>query len=117
MADTVPLAIDVPRQVLMDLLCTAVEGGSNYWASFSRATCTKDGDYLSVHVREYEASGDRLLSRRVTAEDLATGLARLGTAKFATASQHLADALSEDGDATTADVVLQMTVFGDVVYG
>lgn len=116
-AETVLLNVPVSRQLLMDLLCTAVEGGSNYWAQFSKAERTPDLDYLSVHVREQEASGCARVSRTVTADDLALGLERLATAKFATATQHLADALSEDGDATTADVVLQMTLFGDVVYG
>jgi hypothetical protein len=115
--EMVALVAAVPLQTLRDLLCTAVEGGSNYWATFSDAERTEDLDYLSVRVREHEAHGDkRALSRVVTAEDLAVGLQRLTKASFEAAMQHFADALTNH-DATTADVVLQMTVFGDVVYG
>lgn len=111
--------VPITRQALRDLLCTAVEGGSNYWAMFEDAERTESLDYLGVVVVEHEAhsKGVPALRRRITAEDLAQGLERLAAATFPAAKQHLADALSENGDATTADVVLQMAVFGDVIYG
>ena len=117
--DSVTFPVTVRRQLLLDLLCTAVEGGSGYWAEFSEAERTPDLDYLSVRVTELEASSSDKprVNRIVKAEELATGLARLSQATFETAWQHLADALSENGDAITADVVLQMTVLGELVYG
>lgn len=33
----VTLSLTISRQFLMDVLCTAVEGGSNYWADFEKA--------------------------------------------------------------------------------
>ncbi len=118
-ARTLSVTLPVSRLRLMDLLCTAVEGGSNYWAKFRHSRRTADLDYLQVDVAEHEASGDGPpMERVVTAEDLLVGLQRLATSTMETANQHLLDAISEDGgDATTADVVLQMTVFGEVVYG
>ena len=117
--DTVTLRIEVSKQLLMDLLCTAVEGGSNYWAEFGRCQRTPDLDYLSADVFELDThrADQPKLHRIVTADELAHGLENLARATFASAARHLADALSENGDAVTADVVLQMTVFGDVVYG
>jgi hypothetical protein len=124
--ETVVLNIPVSRQTLRSLLCTAVEsGGSDYWAEFRDAERTEDLDYLRVRVIELEQSDDRpRRNRYITAEDLATGLERLAkvaadperSAKFPAAGKHFADALG-DHDAETADVVLQMTIFGELVYG
>lgn len=123
-----PVILNVPvsRQLLRDLLCTAVEGGSNYWARFGRAERTADLDYLSVTIRANDGNGKRI-ERVVTAEQLGEGIETLALAttedwqaahhKFPAAGQHLANALSENGDAITADVVLQMTVFGTLIYG
>ncbi len=122
--DTITVSFPVQCQLLRDLLCTAVEsGGCNYWAAFSNATRTEGLDYLRVRVTEHEShsEGPRF-NRYVEAEDLARGLTRLAeaasrdAASFPSAAKHLADALSNH-DATTADVVLQMTMFGELVYG
>ena len=123
---TLILNIPVSQQLLRDLLSTAIEGGSTYWASFSNCERDADLNYLKVRVTEIDASSSA--PRRnlyITPEELANGLERLGRvcadpekfARFPTAGKHLADALSEDGDVITADVVLQMTVFGEVIYG
>lgn len=124
--ETVTVHIEVSLQTLRDLLCTAVEGGSTYWARFSVAEAdrTEHLDYLRVKVTELEASRADVhrINRYVSAEDLAQGIRRLAEAaakddgSFPAAAMHLARALS-DHDATTADVVLQMAVFGEVIYG
>lgn len=123
--DDIVLNIPVPREMLRDLLCTAVEGGSNYWADFSAAVRTEGLDYLRVKVTEQEPSRDDTprVNRYIDADDLAIGIQRLAKAaiaddgKFPAAGKHLGDVLSENGDATTADVVLQMTIFGELIYG
>lgn len=126
--DTVVLNIPISRQTLRDLLSTAIEGGSSYWADFSKAERAGDGDYLRVKVTEREKSSKERLrvNRFVTAEDLANGIQRLAACAvsgqfrdgtlFPAAGKHFADAIG-DHDAVTADVVLQMTVFGELVYG
>lgn len=120
------LALQVSEQTLIDLLITAVEGGSNYWATITAEERNAAGDYVKVRVLEAEASGKDgvRVHRIVTPHDLLIGLQRLAyvaadekaLADFPTALKHLTDALT-DHDATTADVVLQMAVFGEVVYG
>jgi hypothetical protein len=114
---SVPVVFDEQR--LRDLMCSAVEGGSNYWARFYRSERTPDLDYLSVEVVEEEPHSDDTprFKGRIKAEDLARGLELLGRAPFPAAAQHLANFLSENDDAETADVVLQMTVFGELIYG
>jgi hypothetical protein len=126
--DSFVINIVVPRQLLLDLICTAVEGGSNYWAAFGDAERATDLDYLKVRVIEHEAheEGTPRVNRFITALEMANGLERLATKAvehaagrndFSAAGKHLGDALSESGDATTADVVLQMAIFGEVIYG
>jgi hypothetical protein len=68
---------------------------------------------------EHEAHSDdkRRVNRFVTADELRIGLERLTQATFETAWKHFADAVGDNHDATTADVVLQMAVFGDLIYG
>lgn len=125
--ESVVLNIPVKRQLLRDLLVTAIEGGSTYWASFSNATRNEALDYLKVRVTESEASRTNTprVNRYITPEELANGLEALARVcadeerltQFPAAGKHLGDALSETGDATTADVVLQMLIFGEVIYG
>lgn len=112
---TVNVMLPVRRQRLRDLLCSAVEGGSNYWAAFTDVTRTANLDYLEVRVTEHEGSGAVPTTRVVTADDLAVGLGR--AAMDPRLARHAAAFLGDDDDAETADVILQMTVFGDVVYG
>lgn len=132
--------IEVPRRMLSDLICSAVEGGSNNWAVFKATKRTADLDYIEVKVTELEVSrdGQPRANRYIGLQDMAIGLQRLAEAalayaratgedtddwlakrhkNFQTAGKHLGDALAERGDATTADVVLQMAVFGEVIYG
>lgn len=126
--DTLILNVPVKRQTLRDLLCTAVEGGSNYWADFSAAERTEGLDYVRVKVTEQEKHDNKKprVNRYISADELTRGLEELARcavdgqhrdgSDFPAAAKHLIDAVS-DHDATTADVVLQMTVFGELVYG
>lgn len=112
------------QQRLTDLLVGAAEGGSNYWASFSvpKDGCQTGQDYDRVRVREHAKHDDSkpAVDRIVLASELQTGFDRLLTADrklFPGARQHAADIIAENDDATTADVLMQMTVFGEVIYG
>lgn len=126
--ETIVMNISIDRNVLRGLLCTAIEGGSNYWATFSNAERNAEGDYVRVKVTEIDRSGQRRVNRYITAEALAHGLERLAQAGTqpdparhhfdpGVAMKHFGEAISETGDASTADVVLQMTIFGELVYG
>jgi hypothetical protein len=127
MSETVSIKIQIPVQTLRDLLCTAVEQGSGYWANFSHMERTPNLDYLRVKVSEREShDSGKAHVLYVQAEDLAIGIEKLaaiafaedgaGAAHFPAAGKHFSDAL-DNHDAETADVVLQMTVFGELIYG
>lgn len=109
------ISVPVPEQILKDLLTTAVEGGSGYWASFDDINRDDDLNVLSVTIVD-DDSGKRHV---VGCGLLTLGLERLAAqpTPFPAAFEHLVNALKEEGDAETADVVLQMTVFGELVYG
>lgn len=97
-----------------DLLCTALEGGSNYWADFS---CNIKDFYgisdpewtLVVYDRE-----DEYKKYLVDYNDLARGLQTLTSIAR---GRHFKDFLFENEDAITGDCFLQCCVFDDVIYG
>jgi hypothetical protein len=107
--------LTIPDYTLKNMLRTAAEGGSTNWARF---TLPKDSsDYSAVRVQEIAAhSAAPPVDCIVTIADLATGLQRLSTAEFPSALQHLANVITENSDNMTADVVLQMAVFGYIAW-
>ena len=118
--DTITLVLprDIHRQRFADLLCSAVEGGSNYWAAFRSIERTPELDYIVVEVTEKEAHVDGPPVRRtITHDDLARGCTLLAAGPFPAAVRHLCNFLDENDDAETADVILQMAMFGELVYG
>lgn len=117
------LNVEVSRQTLLDLMVTAIEGGSNYWAAFSDAERDDDLNYLKIRVIEHEAGrdGHPRVNRFITPLEMAHGLETLARAaindEHGAYGKHLGQALSQSGDAITADVVLQFALFGELVYG
>lgn len=98
---------------LVNLFILACEGGSNYWA-----------DSLTPLGKCEDAYEAMLYGFVVT--DITTGKRhRISHGKIKIAEmlmiknerRHLGDLLSENEDATTGDVFLQLCVFGEVIYG
>lgn len=119
-AMTVKVEHTIDKQRLEDLLVGAFEGGSNYWI--------QRVDWRSARRDAYEAAFDDGVTIVVSSErgdpnggrkerlDLAAmekGL-QLMADKY---PRHMADLLNGNDDATTADVWLQLCLFGEVVYG
>lgn len=114
----------------LDMLTGALEGGSNYWYEIKETAdsiireCTpemqgrpfvdrmfmaiKQGRAIQVH----DCETDELLGE-ITMQAMEEG-EKLMQAKH---PEHFADILSENDDATTADVWFQMVVLKDLVYG
>ena len=113
---------------IADLLCTAFEGGVGYWCII--AGYDKPAKPVSVwgeetiypHV-DYPLTGGAVRCQVTDEEDpdelildraaIDRGLALLPTM----APRHLADILSENDDAETGDIFLQLCLLGEVVYG
>lgn len=130
--------IEVSLQVISDTLCSAFEGGSNYWyhidefiqpplltflsdRALSNLTGAparvfrhldfplNEGGSLTISDKEDRTAPARTLNLAT----IATGL-KVMAEKY---PRHFADMMNEDGDAETGDVLLQCCLFGEVVYG
>ncbi|HKK52399.1 MAG TPA: hypothetical protein VKA74_12465 [Myxococcota bacterium] len=122
MSITITPTFTVEEQTLADLLITAFEGGSNYWVSgatplgaqtvvrpwYSDPEIWK-APALSIYLTDAE-TGERY---ELTPEGARKGLELLATKH----PQHWADLVDENMDAVTADVWLQLSVFGEIVFG
>lgn len=110
------------------LLCSAFEGGSNYWYEIVAYQAPKNpwkfpGDEtLFRHIGYPLAAGGAVVIAdqenegkiyRLTPKAVARGWELLKNDQ----PRHYADVLSEDADATTGDVFLQLCLFGEVIYG
>lgn len=122
--------VTVSEEQRESLLCSAIEGGSNYWYYLNE-------DAITV-VNEVNADEETPLVTRMwqaikagkeipvtDAEDEVTVLGKISLVSIEKAEQsmaddyahHFADIVSENEDATTADVWFQLAVMNDVVYG
>lgn len=145
MNDNATLSVNVPIQIpvqrIKDLLCNAIEGGSNYWCD----TIDRMGDiggkqaeyrqdvpfvaggwlrvieqesgmpsYVNAPARYFEMIDGKLTEcYRLDRECLIRGLQTMAS-KY---PKHFSDFLNETDDATTGDVFLQCCCFGEAIYG
>ena len=110
---TINTQLSFTEERISDLLCTALEGGSNYWASFS---CNLK-DYYNFTAPEwtlvvYDFEEDE--KYLVDYNDIKRGLQTLTTIAK---GRHFKNFLDENEDAITGDCFLQCCVFNDVIYG
>jgi len=119
---SLPMPITVER--VKDLLCCAIEGGSNYWCKYmdrmggispTQAEYRQDvpfveGGWLEVTEDENEGEGRTF---RLDLDAIKKGL-QVFAVKY---PRHFADFITQNDDATTGDVFLQCCCFGDAIYG
>jgi hypothetical protein len=122
------IKLQIPDERIKDLLCSALEGGSNYWIKSAESPnksdwpeqvkywheCPVYGAAVTINVAK-EGRGDEHGGKSYTLNraDLERGL-QVMAEQF---PQHFADFAKENDDATTGDVFLQCCLFGEVVYG
>lgn len=115
MTNTEP-STEIDEQVLKDLVVTAVEGGISYWASTS--AYNPDAGTATIH-DTVEESPDPL---EINLDVIRHGLTLLAADRSLAPRFHdqavamFADE-ETDFDADTADVVVQLGLFEEVVYG
>lgn len=114
-----------------DMLCTAFEGGSNYWYVIVDEDRPKElakpwgDDYTPSYISIPFSKGGRLHIGDLEDEEeppkiLDRGAIDNGKRLLATDerySHHYANLLRENDDAITGDVFLQLCLFGEVIYG
>ena len=105
------VTIQVTHEELADIIITAVEGGSNYWAVFK----SYKPDEGSVIVCEDDQETAAAAGWHCIGPDsIAHGMSIAGAKYPHQLARWLRDRI---GDAETADVFLQCAVFGELVYG
>lgn len=129
---TITINQEISRQVLEDIFVTALEGGSNYWYYLSdeatkliRDAVPKSEDpYLSTAILKAIEKGIEVPINDAEDEEEV-----LGTISLKTMQERLQKLsrsgnggalmahIKEEGDAETADVVLQYLAFGEIVFG
>lgn len=134
-----PIYSPSARRMLRDVMITAFEGGSTYWAEARNVIREKgcpEVDYISFEVRSFEDRDDPRLGgwQRVDEDVIAQGMRRILDApqdigefgvsplrvrRDILASIAIADRRPEDADidAEVADCILQAGIWGEIVYG
>jgi hypothetical protein len=119
--------VTIPGQRVSDLLCNAVEGGSNYWIEYADIKYpegTKRSDYefpilevpffpggmVIFHICNPEPE---LEGKVLNLETIQKGLEIM----MAQYPNHYADFIAENDDAITGDIFLQCCLFGKPVFG
>lgn len=132
------IPVRVPVQLLIDILTTAIEGGTNYWLLGTTAEFTDEGGYRMVGIldnetgKPFDASNFREgydpSVREVNIDTVAQGmkviLAGSNPDFVGKMAQRLAGGILSaahggdfDFDANDADVIVQLGLFGQVVFG
>ena len=129
---TITINQEIKREVLEDIFVTALEGGSNYWYFLSsnatkliRDAVPKSEDpYLSTAILKAIEKGVEVPINDAEDEEevigtisLKTMQERLQKLSRSGNSDALMAHIKEEGDADTADVVLQYLAFGEIVFG
>lgn len=134
MSETIEIKTKIPLYRVADLLCTALEGGSNYWMgeieinrgeetvnpwgsdeycpNYMAAPFEKNGN---LTIREVDGSWDDkpIMKRVLNLESIQTGL-QIMSNKY---PSHMGEFLQDNEDAATGDVFLQCCLFDEVKYG
>lgn len=120
---------EVSRKDVLNLIVTALEGGSNYWYEITEVIepieIEPTGDeFMDTH-RIYKApinkggalkiadNEDETYNGLLNIESIQKGL-QLMAEQY---PNHFNDFVKEEYDAETADVFLQLAVFGEIVFG
>lgn len=124
--------MNITKEQMAGLLCSAFEGGSNYWyviREYQEPTgevYRSDKERVYPHIDYPLSPGGAVFIEDV--EDMENNVGKKYRVDFNALCKgaeimlknfpkHYADILHGNDDATTADVFLQCAVFGDVIYG
>jgi hypothetical protein len=126
------IIINLTDQQHENLIIGALEGGSNYWYHLTKNAvaivnklCPADKKDEPLSIRFWAAIkagavipiNDRENSKEELGEISLTSIEKGEQLLADKSPHHLADILSEDGDAITDDVWFQYCTLGEIVYG
>lgn len=111
---------DIPVQRLTDLICVALEGGSNYWYRIEKREMLELPYWEALKVcgrilisNHYVQNEDKKRSEWLDLYGMEQGLKTMQE-KY---PRHFNDFIEHNDDAVTGDVFLQCCLFGEVLYG
>jgi hypothetical protein len=119
--------IKIDNQKIKDLIITAIEGGSNYWASLKLPSDWKE-KYGSIeeitfkggNIEVYDVETDELLGV-LNLATVRTGLQLMADSEDmkgkAIPGRHFQNLINDNWDAETADVFLQLATMTEIIYG
>jgi len=118
------IEIEISNDQVETLICSAFEGGSNYWMDFDTNPLIKDFKWNSnnypaqivngdVEVNIYDNANDEELLGRLNTITIQQGL-KIMVDKY---PAYFADIINENDDAETGDVFMQCCIMGEVVFG
>ena len=119
--------VRIPEQKINDLIVSAIEGGSNYWARFKFPQNYKDNfkSYEEIpmnggEIEVFDIETDEPLGV-LNKATIQTGLQLMANCKDIKGkpvpSRHFKNLATDNEDAETADVFLQLAVMGAIVFG
>ena len=123
----VKATVRMPNQKIQDLIITAVEGGCHYWAWFKYPDNWKDKyksyEQIPLHdgnIEVFDIETDELLGY-LNRASIKVGLQLMADCKDmkgkAVPARHFKNIATDNEDAETADVFMQLAVMGEIVYG
>ena len=123
MLEPIKITLEISDEILLNLLCSAFEGGSNYWYTdvAEHTDPTHADDENCHHWAEWnpvyggsivvtDEEGEKHLIDRAA-------LQRGMQIMVQNYPQHFDNVITGDDDAETGDVFLQCCCFGEIVYG
>jgi hypothetical protein len=103
------------EQFCKDVLCTAIEGGSNYWAKIQNVKRVK-GEYVEASFSDYEDEEDTPV--HVTTDSIVNACGKLAEAyPTRTITSHILTLDAGYIDVDDADMIIQFAVYGKIVFG
>ena len=116
--------IKITTEDIDDIMCAALEGGINYWCGNAKVV----GEYLGEYASEQIARGGSLILTDFEDEEEQYELTRpklLNGIKLAADEGYYTEYDWINGneldtcqiDADVADAIIQLALFGDIVYG
>ena len=122
----VKATIRIPNQKIMDLITTSVEGGCHYWARFKFPEKYKEKypsyeqiPFKNGNIEVYDIETGELLGylNRVSIQ---VGLQLMADRKDLKGNdipaRHFKNLATDNEDAETADVFMQLSVMGEIVF-
>lgn len=125
MNNNIIITTSVSTEKVQDTLCSAIEGGSNYWYMIVKVDGRELAEFLheipfkggALYISEYaDGYGGKYAQEKPFKLD-AVAIVKGVQAMAMNHPKQFADMVNDNGDADTGDVLLQCCVFGELIYG